>query len=62
MHAGLEIDLLALLIDERCISAGEGWASWFIANKRARTFGTEHYTVDAKAEFVEQYCWPAVKT
>lgn len=31
---------VALLIDERCISAGEGWASWFIARKRARVFGT----------------------
>ena len=31
------------------------------AEERARTFGTEHFTVDAKAEFVEQYCWPAVK-
>lgn len=31
---------IALLIDERTISAGEGWASWFIANKRARVFGT----------------------
>ena len=31
------------------------------AEERARTFGTEHYTVDAKAEFVEEYCWPAVK-
>ncbi|HUT91959.1 MAG TPA: S41 family peptidase [Thermoguttaceae bacterium] len=30
---------MALLIDARCISAGEGWASWFIANKRARVFG-----------------------
>jgi len=30
---------MALLIDSRCISAGEGWASWFIANKRARVFG-----------------------
>ncbi|MGQ9648538.1 MAG: S41 family peptidase [Phycisphaerae bacterium] len=30
---------IALLIDERCISAGEGWASWFVANKRARLFG-----------------------
>ena len=30
---------IALLIDARCISAGEGWASWFIANKRARVFG-----------------------
>ncbi len=31
---------MALLIDERCISAGEGWASWFIAKKRAKVFGT----------------------
>jgi C-terminal processing protease CtpA/Prc len=30
---------LALLVDARCISAGEGWASWFVANKRARLFG-----------------------
>ena len=30
---------IAMLIDERCISAGEGWASWFVANKRARLFG-----------------------
>jgi len=31
------------------------------AEERARTLGTEHYTIDAKAEFVESYCWPAVK-
>ena len=31
---------IALLINERCISAGEGWASWFTARKRARVFGT----------------------
>ncbi len=31
---------IALLIDERCISAGEGWTSWFVAKKRARLFGT----------------------
>jgi len=30
---------MALLIDNRCISAGEGWASWFIATKRAKFFG-----------------------
>lgn len=28
------------MIDERCISAGEGWASWFVAKTRARLFGT----------------------
>lgn len=31
---------MAVLIDSRCISAGEGWASWFQANGRARFFGT----------------------
>lgn len=31
---------MALLIDSRCISAGEGWSSWFIANRRARVFGS----------------------
>ncbi|MCA9291657.1 MAG: hypothetical protein KDA25_11060, partial [Phycisphaerales bacterium] len=30
---------MAVLIDARCISAGEGWASWFMANQRARFFG-----------------------
>jgi C-terminal processing protease CtpA/Prc len=30
---------IAVLIDSRCISAGEGWASWFMAKKRARFFG-----------------------
>jgi C-terminal processing protease CtpA/Prc len=31
---------IALLIDDRCISAGEGWASWFIATRRAKLFGS----------------------
>jgi C-terminal processing protease CtpA/Prc len=31
---------IALLTDERCISAGEGWASWFVANRRAKLFGS----------------------
>jgi len=30
---------IAVLIDARCISAGEGWASWFIAHDRATLFG-----------------------
>ena len=30
---------IAVLIDARCISAGEGWTSWFVANQRARLFG-----------------------
>ncbi len=31
---------IALLIDNRTISAGEGWASWFVAKKRGRFFGS----------------------
>ena len=38
---------MALLIDSRCISAGEGWASWFLARKRAKAFGSA--TVGASA-------------
>ncbi len=30
---------LAVLIDSRCISAGEGWSSWFKAKNRAKFFG-----------------------
>lgn len=30
---------IAVLIDSRCISAGEGWISWFRANDRATFFG-----------------------
>ena len=39
---------IALLIDARCISAGEGWASWFVAKKRARVFGTATAGASAK--------------
>ena len=31
---------IAVLVDERTISAGEGWASWFVARRRARLFGS----------------------
>jgi argininosuccinate synthase len=31
------------------------------AEARARNFGTEHYTIDARSEFVQNYCWPAVQ-
>ncbi len=31
------------------------------AEERAKALNTEHYTVDAKAEFVEQYCWASLK-
>ncbi len=41
---------IALLIDERCISAAEGWASWFVAAKRARLFGTATAGASARKE------------
>ena len=28
-----------MLIDSRCSSAGEGWASWFVTHSRATLFG-----------------------
>lgn len=31
------------------------------AAEKAALLKTEHYTVDAKEEFVEKFCWPAVK-
>ena len=31
---------IAVLIDSRTISAGEGWVSWFVANDRAKLFGS----------------------
>lgn len=31
------------------------------AEERAKRFGTEHYTVDARELFVEHFCWPAVR-
>src|SRR5437660_11441713 len=43
------------------VDVGQPKADIQQAEERARKFGTEHYTVDAKAEFVESYCWPAVK-
>ena len=41
---------IALLIDERCISAGEGWSSWFVAKKRAKLFGTHTAGASARRE------------
>ena len=31
------------------------------AEARAKRLGAEHYTVDARVEFVQDYCWPAVR-
>jgi C-terminal processing protease CtpA/Prc len=44
---------IALLLDERCISAGEGWASWFIAKKRACTFGATTAGASSRKEEYE---------
>lgn len=41
---------MAVLIDSRCISAGEGWASWFVASKRAKFFGTATAGASARKE------------
>jgi argininosuccinate synthase len=43
------------------VDVGQPTADIAQAEERAKAFGTEHYTVDAKAEFIEQYCWPAVR-
>lgn len=32
-----------------------------LAEEKARALGTEHYTIDAKAEFARDYCWPAIR-
>lgn len=31
------------------------------AEQKAKQMNTEHYTVDAKEDFVQNFCWPAVK-
>src|SRR4051794_11231954 len=31
------------------------------AAEKAKTMGTEHYTVDAKEEFARDYCFPSVR-
>ena len=49
-HRPLYKGPIAMLIDERCISAGEGWASWFVARKRARLFGTTTAGASARKE------------
>ena len=43
------------------VDVGQPQADIDQAEERAHTLGTDHTTVDAKAEFVEQYCWPSVK-
>ena len=43
------------------VDVGQPAADVQSAEQRARALGTEHYTIDAKAEFVTDYCWPAVR-
>lgn len=41
---------VAVLVDPRCISAGEGWVSWFRATNRARFFGEATAGASARKE------------
>ncbi len=41
---------IAILTDAACISAGEGWASWFVANDRATLFGVATAGASARKE------------
>lgn len=43
------------------IDVGQSRAEIEQAEAKAKIMKTEHYTVDAKEEFVEKFCWPAVK-
>lgn len=43
------------------VDVGQPRADIAQAEERAKRLGTEHTTVDAREEFVEQYCWPAIK-
>ena len=42
---------IAMLIDSRCISAGEGWSSWFMRNERAKFFGQTTAGASARKTF-----------
>lgn len=43
------------------VDVGQPRADIAQAEERAKRLGTEHHTVDARAEFVTGYCWPAVQ-
>lgn len=43
------------------VDVGQERADISQAAEKAAILKTEHYTVDAKEEFVENFCWPAVK-
>lgn len=43
------------------VDVGQDPADIQQAEEKAALMKTEHYTVDAKEEFAEKYCWPAVR-
>ncbi len=43
------------------IDVGQDPADITQAEEKAKAMKTEHYTVDAKEDFVTNFCWPAVK-
>ncbi|MDE2126392.1 MAG: argininosuccinate synthase [Armatimonadetes bacterium] len=43
------------------VDVGQPEADIRQAEERAHTLKTRHFTVDAREEFVRNYCWPAVK-
>jgi argininosuccinate synthase len=43
------------------VDVGQSRAEIEQAEAKAKIMGTEHYTVDAKDEFTEKFCWSAVK-
>jgi argininosuccinate synthase len=43
------------------VDVGQERADIAQAAEKAQILKTEHYTVDAKDEFVEEFCWPSVK-
>jgi len=43
------------------IDVGQEKTDILQAQEKAKIMGTTHFTVDAKEEFIEKFCWPAVK-
>ncbi|HEY3284026.1 MAG TPA: argininosuccinate synthase, partial [Armatimonadota bacterium] len=43
------------------VDVGQPEADLRQAEEKAKALGTKHFTVDAKREFVTDYCWPAVR-
>ncbi len=43
------------------VDVGQEKSDILQAQEKAKIMGTTHFTVDAKEEFVEKFCWPAVK-